>query len=534
MDPQDPAVLYAVVQQGLFKTSDGAESWSKILPVGWSCEVAVDPVSPSTVYAVTPDAVSPHIMRSDDGGVSWTELDSSILLDSDHQREYVFDGGGFGPPVAGGAIKASEIYLAVDSGSWRSVDRGETWSKVMLEEQSQNTSVWWGNSLDASPPGLLGKTVTDTKTGVSDTVEIAVADPDDSSLIYAGTMAGVYKSVDGGVTWKKTSAGLTSSVLFNLIPDPASPWILYAITEAGIQKSIDAGASWNLMLAGGSYVGDLVESPNGGATQSGGTCSMAIAPSSPSILYAWNGDGVSRSNDGGATWAQRAGEGLLTVDSRPTGFAGRLAWVDAGHPDIVLAEANAGLYRSADGGDSWAAVPGLSYAWSVVVDPNAPSVLYAVADTGVVRSADAGATWATILPREAGSYYNLSIDTGDPAKLYLLQLDEETSLLSSIVRSADGGATWDNVDFSSLGNHYDQVLFDPRSPDVMYAKTVDHATDVLVMGVYRSTDGGTTWQNITEDVIIGDESLCLVIGPQDGALYGFSRTGLFKWAPVGE
>jgi len=50
-------------------------------------------------------------------------------------------------------------------------------------------------------------------------------------------MGGVYKSVDGGVTWKKASAGLTSSVVLDLIPDPSSPSTLYATTETGIQKS---------------------------------------------------------------------------------------------------------------------------------------------------------------------------------------------------------------------------------------------------------------------------------------------------------
>jgi photosystem II stability/assembly factor-like uncharacterized protein len=533
IDPNDPEVLYAVVQQGLFKTSDGAESWSKILSVSGSCEVAVDPVLSATVYVVSPDAESPQILRSDDGGASWIELDSSILLDSDYQSEYVFGGGGFGPPVADGAIEASEIYLGADSGSWRSVDRGANWSKVTLEEQSQNTSVWWGNILDASPPGLVGKTVTDTKTLVSDTVQVAVADPNDSSLIYAGTMGGVYKSADGGATWKKASAGLTSSVVFNLIPDPASPSILYATTESGIQKSTDGGVSWNLILAGGNFMGNLVDEGNGKGSQSSGSCSMVVAPSAPSTLYAWNGDGVSRSDDGGATWDHRAAQGLLTAaDSLPTGFTGLLTRVDVNDPYVVFALADRGLYRSADGGDTWAEVSEPAGAWDILVDPNTPSVLYAVADDGVLKSLDAGATWTTIVPAEAGIYFDLDIDAGDPAKLYVLRLNREDETSCSIVRSSDGGATWENVAFSGLGNHYDQLLFDPRSPDVMYAKTVDHATDVLVMGVYRSMDGGTTWQDITENVITGDDAICLVIGPQDGALYGFSRAGLFKWVPV--
>jgi hypothetical protein len=538
IDPSDPAVVYAATGEGLFKTADGAESWHEILSVGG--EVAVDPVSPSTVYVVWPDAASPRILRSDDGGESWTELDSAILLDSPNQSNYVFDGGGFGPPVTGGGFEASTIYLATDSGVWRSVDRGESWSEVTREEQTRETLAWWGV---ASSPAQYGTTVRDAETGSSAGVEVAVADSDDGSIVYAGTMGGVYKSVDGGATWKLANAGLTSSQVYGLFPDPVSPTVLYAATDSGIQKSSDGGASWDVVLAGGYYfAGEFVAGPNGTGSQSGGVSSMVIAPSSPSTLYAWNGDGVSRSDDGGATWNHRAAEGLLTVDSQPTGYTGRLVLVDAGDPDIVFAEAEGQLLRSVDAGDTWAAVPGI---WGVglLVDPNHPSVMYVsgwverpqrlaeAPHASLFKSVDAGVTWTAILNDEAAGIWAKTLDSHDPAYIYLLELDDTTDTLHALVRSSDGGATWENVDFSTLGNHYDQLLFDPQSPDTMYAKTVDHATEVLSMDICRSTDGGATWQSIVDEAVADDINLYLVMGPKDGTLYGFSSAGLFRWAP---
>jgi photosystem II stability/assembly factor-like uncharacterized protein len=554
MDPADSQVLYAVTQEGLYKTSDGAGSWRKVLESGG--EVAVDPVSPSTVYVVVLDAKSPKIRRSDDSGASWTELDSSVLLDSKSKSEYVWDGGSFGPPVTVGAANASTIYMDTDSGVWRSVDRGASWSKVTRNEMTQKTVAGWSSGPAASPLGLYGKKVEDMDDGSSGVVEVAVADPGDSSVIYAGTMGGgVFKSVDSGATWHRSSTGMTSSPVYGFVPDPVSPSVLYASTDSGIQKSANGGATWSLILAGGQYMGDFVDLGNGRGSQSTGMPSVVVAPSSPSTLYAWNGEGISRSEDGGAIWSHRAGEGLLTAGSKPTGNTGRLALVCAADPDVLFAGADGGLFRSADGGDTWAKLTGMYDAWEVIADPKQASVLYVTGTleprkpptreesknhtrntppSYLFKSVDAGATWKLIVNvREVGITSQLCFDGHDPAQMYSRGTVRDSETLGAkLMRSVDGGVTWQQVDFSALGEYFEQPLFDPRSPDTVYARVATlKGEDYSLVGVFRSTDGGVKWNNIIDELVAGDTSLTIAISPSDGTLYATSPRGLFKWAP---
>jgi hypothetical protein len=260
MNPADPQVLYAMTPEGLYKTSDGAGSWRKILEfVG---EVAVDPVSPSTVYVVKAWFESSQILRSDDGGASWTELDNSIFAKGDPKKEdYDAGMGGFGATITIGDTEFSTVYLVgSDNLTWCSVDRGETWSKVTWTELQTKTQVYWMNPRFASPLELYGKTIEDAEDSLAAVVEVAVADPDNSMLIYAGTAGGgVYKSVDAGATWRRSSTGMTSSPVYRFIPDPVSPSVLYAVTNEGIQKSADGGATWTLIFNGSEFMGDPVE-----------------------------------------------------------------------------------------------------------------------------------------------------------------------------------------------------------------------------------------------------------------------------------
>jgi photosystem II stability/assembly factor-like uncharacterized protein len=556
MDPADPQVLYAMTGEGLYKTNNGAGSWRKILEFGG--EVAVDPVAPSTVYVVKAWSESSQILRSDDGGASWTELDNSIFAKGDPKKEdYDAGMGGFGATITIGDTEFSTVYLVgADNLTWCSVDRGETWSKVTWTELQNKTQVYWMNPRLASPLELYGKTIEDAEDGLAAVVEVAVAAPDDSSVIYAGTTGGgVYKSVDGAATWRRSSTGMTSLPVYGLVPDPVSPAVLYAITESGIQKSADGGSTWNLILAGGRFMGDPVEQGRLVGSRSGAMTSMVIAPSLPSTLYAWNGKGVSRSEDGGSSWNHRAGEGLLTVGGKHTGYTGGLALVSAADPNLVFAQAEAGIMRSTDGGDTWTGVTGMYDSWGLMADSNQSSVLYL---TGLLeerrpptreevekgtwnhppsylfKSSDAGATWTLVVDiKEAGISTQLGLDNNDPARFWSWVMDEDSDTLGArLMRSKDGGLTWQQLDFSALGPYFEQPLFDPRSPETVYTRVVSQkGENYSLAGVFRSTDGGLTWKNIVDELVADDMSLTLAISPADGTLYATSPRGLFKWAP---
>ncbi|MDW8214278.1 MAG: hypothetical protein RMJ55_12030, partial [Roseiflexaceae bacterium] len=165
-----------------------------------------------------------------------------------------------------------------------------------------------------------------------------VFDPTTPTTLYAGTDDDVYKSDDGGVTWRTITPGPR---VISLVVDPTTPTILYAGgLWWGVRKSEDGGATWRAINNGLGerptvyalaldpansrivYAGTdngVYQSENGGATwreteRTGIVFALAINPASPATLYARGGrEGVLKSEDGGATWRQ-IGDGLVGVD----------------------------------------------------------------------------------------------------------------------------------------------------------------------------------------------------------------------------
>ena len=334
--------------------------------------------------------------------------------------------------------------------------------------------------------------------------------PSDLSIFYVATDDGVYKSADGGTTWKKASTGLTCSTVGWVVPDPSSASGLFAGTPAGIFRTADGGDTWNMIVPGS---GDLI-----------------IAPSSPSRLYAWTTAGLFRSDDGGANWSRRAAAGLGSrgeIDAtKPVGLV--LTAVD--NPDIVFALGGSGdgsraLFRSTDGGDTWNQVlgeappaNGFDLTVTVVADPNNPSTLFAargyasgpspdslVHARHVLKSTDGGATWTVVSPQQWADddleVMSLAIAPGSPATIWVTTWGPSPILRrpSAIWRSTDGGDTWTKAaDSEELGGAWqtEEVLVDPRSGDTVYVPIRSMSSADEEPGLYRSTDGGATWQNI--------------------------------------
>ncbi|MBN1321472.1 MAG: hypothetical protein JXA87_11620 [Thermoleophilia bacterium] len=550
LDPGDPSVLYAGTQEGLFRSTDAAGSWEQILSLGSGrYYVGIDPTSPATVYALWVAPVSPEpikMMRSDDGGSTWTDLsETEVVLAA--RQEYA-QTGGWGSSlevfVFDTSTDPTTVYLGVSSRSkeapdktvirlnyWGSSDKGESWTKLDQEEQDQLES-----TIESPNPALSefgGKNLSDADGRVIGWVASAAvtSDPQDPSIIYAGTDAGVCKSTDGGETWTKASRGLPGSLVGGkLIIDPNAPSTLYVAAKEGVFKSHDGGATWDMIL------------PVGYMEEGNRMCSLAMAPSATSTLYALTSDGLFRSDDGGETWTGLAGEGLYPQGSKPESFnmSSELVLVAADDPDTLFAVRD-DLLRSTDGGNTWTVVlpqPGASFdGYSVRADSNGASVMYATTWTlggpevgylySVVRSTDKGATWTAIVPERPESTFYIALDASDPAGIYTI----EYARPSVVSRSLDGGATWENVDFGGLTGSIRQLVFDPRSPETLYA-LVDQSTDpaVVDLGVFRSTDGGATWMSVLEGLPSG--SLTLAVDPTSiGTLYAFGGSGVYKWVP---
>jgi len=258
----------------------------------------------------------------------------------------------------------------------------------------------------------------------------------------------------------------------------------------GVWKSTDSGASW-LQLT------DSIPSLEVG--------SLAVAPSSPNLIYLgsgagrFGGIGLIKSTDAGATW------------QLPSTVVGGNIWaisVHPGNPNELVIGTDIGAYRSIDGGSTWSQViSALSYGviHNVIRDPTNSAVLYATSDrkqagqnyvAGVVlKSTDAGLTWAE--KTQPLSFYRIAIAIAPsaPQVLYIsvVLTPSETSrdLSTHVLKSTDAGETWTDLP-SAISNitggiqttHNNAIVVSPNDPNV-----------VMVGGVFylSSKDGGATW-----------------------------------------
>jgi photosystem II stability/assembly factor-like uncharacterized protein len=307
--------------------------------------------------------------------------------------------------------------------------------------------------------GISWKAVFDKKT-VTSIGAIAIA-PSNAKIVYIGTGEpnmrndvafgdGVWRSSDGGTTWKHLGLDATASIA-QITVDPHDPNTVYvaavgdpfkASAERGLYKSSDGGKRWQKVL----YVDDTT-----------GASSLAISPSNPKLMYA----------------------GMWTVQRRP--------WM------LTSGGRNDGLYRSTDGGAHWTRVQGngfpsgLTGRIGVRFAPSKPNVLYALVeskDGTFWTSTDAGTHW-TLTSRDHGiqqrPYYfsQFTVDPKDAKHIFFMTIVQIPS------ESHDGGKTVKRVNTGAYDHH--QMWIDPVS-----AKRAIIGADA---GVRLSWDRGKTWRD---------------------------------------
>ncbi len=271
-------------------------------------------------------------------------------------------------------------------------------------------------------------------------INALVVDPQNPQQLFAGTGSagsgsGVYKSIDSGLTWQFASAGLPNEDVVALVLSSAQPPLLFALVgvRGDVYASNDEAQNW-------SYIG------NSGLF-GGFEHSMYADPANDNVLFALakSGDLV-RSGDGGQTWLP-FGEGLprdennihvLSLALDPTNprniYAGTGGFVGGGQ----------GVYKSADGGQSWAAVNQgmLDYrVTALAIDSTSPQTVFAGTDDGTLfKTVDGGQTWENLsakLPLPRNSYPTIQeIVFVSPNKVFLL-VDR-----AGVFTSQDGGQTW--------------------------------------------------------------------------------------------
>ncbi|MGI9169080.1 MAG: WD40/YVTN/BNR-like repeat-containing protein, partial [Caulobacteraceae bacterium] len=350
---------------------------------------------------------------------------------------------------------------------------------------------------------------------------IGAGQPEPRYDVAGGT--GVFKSIDGGATWRGQGLEKTRHI-GRIWIDPRDPRrVLVAAVgdffvpgEArGVFRSTDGGASWSRALDLGPDTGavDLTADPQDPDT--------VFASAWQARQYPWQsyftpvvgpGSGVYKSIDGGANWTRLGGRGwpagpLGRISLAATRAAGALRLYA-----VVDAEKTGGLYRSDDGGASWALVngdPAFSsyYASRVTVAPNDPDVVWLVgqsmrrcaaggktceivkgapggddyhqvwinparpdhmataSDQGVVVSVDAGKTWSSWYNQPTGQFYHLATDDRFPYRIYSGQQDSGTVGIAS---RSDYGAVGYRDWRPAGGDERDYDIPDPDDPDIVY------------------------------------------------------------------
>jgi len=368
--------------------------------------------------------------------------------------------GGRAVAVSGVPGDSKTFYFgAVDGGIWKTTDAGTVWVPLF----------------DDQPVASIGA------------IEVA---PSDANIIYAGTGEsdirsdlasgdGVYKSTDAGKSWR--NIGLKDSrQISRIVIDPKNPDIVYvgvlghaygANEERGVYKSTDGGITWKHSLNKGPEVGvsDLAIAAGDSQVLVAGTWNARRPPWSTYAPITGPGSGLYRSSDGGETWVQLTGPGL------PDGDWGRLGVAISadGKRVYALIEAKvSGLYRSDDGGDNWTLEnndPRLTsrpwYFNSVTIDPGNPDVLY-VPNIALYRSDDGGKTISVLRGAPGGDdYHQLWVDPKDSSRL-LLGSDQGASL------SLDDGKTWSTWYNQPTAQFY-HVVTDNQFPYMVYGAQQD-------------------------------------------------------------
>jgi photosystem II stability/assembly factor-like uncharacterized protein len=423
---------------------------------------------------------------------------------------------------------ANVIYIGTANGGlWKSADNGATWSPLT----------------DTLPTLSIGDVAIDPITSTN--VYVATGDAFGyGNPFWGGTYSmGVWKSSDGGNTWKAT--GLTLNVAQNrtirrLTIHPSDPKILLAATSDGLFRTDDGGVTW--MKVWNSSAFDVEFTPDDGSvvyattdrvikSTDGGknfvplatTCADArynieIARADPRTLYTLCSNGaVQKSVDGGATWRSTADPGAYLY-----GYYDNVLAVSPVDSDVVVV-AGSDIKKTTNGGASWVSVPTAGHVDNHCVRfaPHSSTAVLVGNDGGLFRTSDGGNNWTSLNKGLAiTQFYRLGLSRATPGLMVAGAQDNGNMRLSAaawtnisgadgmggfidfandnnvyaaiqrgaLYRSTDSGNSWTPISTPSEG-----AWVTPFDQSRTVATTIYAATDK----VYKSTDQGTSWNPIS-------------------------------------
>jgi photosystem II stability/assembly factor-like uncharacterized protein len=415
--------------------------------------------------------------------------------------------------------------VSIGDGMYKSTDGGENWVKIGLDSTEH-----------------ISKIAIDPKN--SNTIYVASPGP----LWSDGKQRGLFKSTDAGQTWKKILYINEKAGCADIAIDPSNPDIIYASTwefrrlpysfnsggnGSGMYKSMNGGKTWK-------------ELTNGLPKKPFGRIAFTLAPSAPNNLVAIvesNETGLFISSDGGETWKQQSA--TANIVARPFYFS--TIAIDPNDPKRVYRPAftfsysNDGGYSFADANNDGGWLHSDMHAFWI--NPNNTNQLYVGTDGGVYYSLDRGATWVFVQSLPVGQFYHVRADNAEPYNVYGGLQDNGSWVGPSSAPGGINNAAWKAI----YGGDGFWVQPDPNDPDVAFAESqggeagrVNVKTTKVVnikpqevgsqdklrwnwnspiaigaknkknlyMGaqyLYRSGDQGRNWQRISPDLTTNDK-----------------------------
>lgn len=415
--------------------------------------------------------------------------------------------------------------VSIGNGIYKTTDGGDNWKKIGLDSTEHIARI------------VIHPENTDI---------IYVAVP--GALWSNSKHRGIYRSKDGGGTWEKIFYIDDKTGCAELLMDPTNPNILFASmwqfrrqpfsfnsggNGSGLYKSIDGGKTWK-------------EVKNGLPAKPFGRIAMALAPSDPKQMVAVvesNKTGLYISSDAGETWKNQSA--TMNTCARPFYFSTIV--IDPKDPKRVYRPAFQFAYSS-DGGYSFTEASG-DGGWvhsdmhALWINPAHTNIMYVGTDGGVYMSVDRGVTWQFNHGLPVGQFYHVAVDMKEPYNVYGGLQDNGSWMAPSAAPGGIGNGNWDrvgggdgfwtvpDVDGKTIyteyqgGNMYRTELANMKSEFIQPQKTVKEEklrwnwNTPIVTGaknpknlyvgaqyVYKSTDQGRNWKRISADLTTNDKN----------------------------
>jgi len=511
--PQNPDICFVAAmgrlfsnnpERGIFRTIDGGVSWEKVLYLNDSVggiDIVIHPDHPDTLYASMWERVRTHNRRN---------------------------------------------YGGTGCGIYRSYDGGDSWTQLS-----------GGIPVNSPANGRIG-------------IDISASDPDILYAIYAdniGYFAGVYKTTNGGNTWTRTNDSALDNIYssygwwFGRISiDPVNPDIVYPI-GFDLYKSSNGGNNW-------SFISSAVHVDQH---------DMVIHPMNNNFIVLGNDGGIYLSYNGGSSWTflenlpitqfytcevdeqypQRLYGGTQDNGTNRTYYGGTDDWysiywgdgfhvlVDPLDNNYVYAEYQYGNFaRSTNGGFSFSsAMNGISSSdrknWNTpfIFDPNNPQILYYGANR-LYKTTNRAGSWQVVSPDLTNgssggnsAYGTITTIAVAPSNSQFIYAGTDDG---NVWRTENGGGEWFNISPGLPLRWITRVATDPYDENMVYVTLSGYRYDSYLPHVFRSTDGGNNWEDISGNLPEAPVNDIIIDPDLDSTIYIATDFGIFVSRDLGQ